>query len=117
MDLQIERLPGNIDRAIAIGRWDVAGAAEIDMRMSVLSGSGRSVVLDLTQVSFLSSMGMRSILMAAKAVALRRGKMVLLSPDAHVAAVLTGTGIDTLVPIHDDIAAAVVAVQGAGDPP
>jgi anti-anti-sigma factor len=117
MDLQVEHLPGDVDRAIAAGRWDVAGAAEIDMRLTVLSGSGRSVVLDLAQVSFLSSMGMRSILMAAKAVALRRARLVLLSPGAHVASVLTGAGIDTLVPIHDDIAAAVAAAQGAGNPP
>jgi anti-anti-sigma factor len=117
VDLRIEHLPGNIYRAIPIGRWDVAGAAEIDLRLSVLSGSGRSIILDLAQVSFLSSMGMRSILISAQAVELRHAKMVLLSPTGHVASALTSAAIDTLVPIHDDLAAAVAAVQGAGDPP
>ena len=112
MDLQVEHLPDNIDRAIAIGRWDVVGAAEIDLRLTVLSGSGRSMVLDLTQVSFLSSMGMRSILMAAKTIELRHARMVLLSPNDHVRSALVMTGIDSFVPIHDDIAAAVAAVQG-----
>jgi anti-sigma B factor antagonist len=117
MDLQIEHLPNNIDRAIAIGHWDVAGAAEIDLRLSVLSGSGRSIILDMTQVSFLSSMGLRSILMSAKTVALRHARMVLLSPDAHVRSVLTAAGIDTVVPIHHDIVSAVAVVQGPGNPP
>ena len=40
--------------------------------------------------------------------------MVLLSPGENVAAVLTATGIDTLVPIHHDIEAAISAV-GAGE--
>ncbi len=110
MDLQVEHLPGDIDRAIAIGRWDVVGAAEIDMRLSVLSGSGRSIILDLTQVSFLSSMGIRSILMAMKAVGARHAKMVLLAPDAQVSGVLAGAGIDTLVPIHGTLETALAAV-------
>jgi anti-anti-sigma factor len=114
VDLQVEHLPDNIDRAVAIGRWDVAGAAAIELRLSVLGGSGRSVVLDLTQVSFLSSMGLRSIVMTAKAVALRHAKMVLLAPEAHVRSVLEMAAIDTLVPIHHDIAAAVMAAQGHG---
>lgn len=110
MDLQIEHLPDNVDRAVAIGRWDVAGASEIDLRLSALSGSGRSIVLDMAQVSFLSSMGIRSIVMAMKAVGARQAKLVLLAPDAHVAAVLTGAGIDTLVPIHPTLETALAAV-------
>jgi len=110
MELRVEHLSGAVDRAVAIGRWDVAGAAEIDLHFSALSGSGRSIILDMAQVAFLSSMGIRSIVMAAKAVGSRRAKMVLLAPDAHVAAVLTGAGIDTLVPIHLTLETALAAV-------
>ncbi|HEY1796023.1 MAG TPA: hypothetical protein VGG57_07875 [Stellaceae bacterium] len=74
MDLEVEHLSRDIAlRAIAIARRDVSGAAAIDLRLGVSSGSGRSIVLDLTQVSFLSSMGIRSILMSAKAVAAVQG--------------------------------------------
>jgi anti-anti-sigma regulatory factor len=74
VDLEVEHLSRDIAlRAIAIARRDVSGAAAIDLRLGVSSGSGRSIVLDLTQVSFLSSMGIRSILMSAKAVAAVQG--------------------------------------------
>jgi anti-anti-sigma factor len=117
VDLRVEHLPGNIDRAIPIGRWDVAGAADIDLRLSVLAGSGRSIILDMTQVSFLSSMGMRSVIICAQAVMQRHAKMVMLSPSEHVASALAMAAIDTLVPIHDDIDAAIAAVRGAGNAP
>ena len=110
MELQIERLAGNITRAVPIGRWDVTGAAAIDLRLSAIAGSGRPVIMDMTQVSFLSSMGIRSIVMSAKAITLRGAKMVLLSPDANVEMVLTTAGIDMLVPIYREIEAASLAV-------
>jgi anti-anti-sigma factor len=112
MELQVEHLSDRIARAVAIGRWDVAGAAAIDLRFSALAGSGRSVIVDMAQVTFLSSMGIRSILMSAKAVQLRKAVLVLLAPVDTVAEVLISTGIDTIVPIHRDLPAALAAVGG-----
>jgi anti-sigma B factor antagonist len=110
MELQIEPLSPTVTKAVAIGRWDIVGAAAIDLKLSALAGSGRSVIIDLTQVSFLSSMGIRAIVMSAKAVALRQAKLVLLSPDKNVETVLTSTGIDTLVPICHGIDAALAEI-------
>ena len=112
MDLQIELLSATVTKAIPVGRWDAVGASDIDLRLSALSGSGRSLIIDMAQVSFLSSMGIRSIVMSAKAVTLRGGKLVLLSPNENIAMVLTNTGIDALVPILDDLDAALLAVEG-----
>jgi anti-sigma B factor antagonist len=96
-----------------IGRWDVAGAATIDLKLSALAGSGRSIIIDLTQVNFLSSMGIRSIVLSAKTVKLKGRTLVLMSPDQNVELVLTGTGIGTIVPICDGIAAALAEIDGS----
>jgi anti-anti-sigma factor len=112
MELRIEALADGITRAIPEGHWDVKGAAEIDLRLSAVTGSGRPIILDLTQVSYLSSMGIRAIVMGAKASRLRGGKLVLLAPAANVEQVLTIAGIDTLVSIYHDIEAAILAVTG-----
>jgi anti-sigma B factor antagonist len=112
MELRIEALAYGITRAIPAGHWDVKGAAEIDLRLSAVTGSGRPIILDLTQVSYLSSMGIRAIVMGAKASRLRGGKLVLLAPADNVEQVLTIAGIDTLVPIYHDIEAAILAVTG-----
>ena len=111
MELRIEELPGNVTRAIPAGRWDVKGAAAIDLRLSALAGSGRLLIIDLAEVSYLSSMGIRSMVMCAKATGLRGGRLVLLSPAASVEIVLKLAGIDTLIPIHYDIAEALLALQ------
>src|ERR1700736_2599983 len=107
MELHIEALSDAVTKAAPIGRWDIVGAAAIELRLSALAGSGRSLIIDLTQVSFLSSMGIRSIVMSAKAAKLKGAKFVLLSPDENVELVLTSTGIDTLVPIRHGLEAAL----------
>ena len=112
MDLEIEWLSDSVTRVMPIGRWDVGGAAKIELRLSALAGSGRSLIVDLAQVSFLSSMGIRSIVMSAKAVTLKGARLVLLAPARNVEMVLTDTGIDTLAPIFHDVDAAMAAVGG-----
>lgn len=57
-------------------------------------------------------MGLRSIVMSAKAVALRQAKLVLLSPSENIELVLTTTGIATLVPVCRDLDAALAAIAG-----
>ena len=116
MELRDEKLDDAITKAVAIGRWDVGGAMEIELRLSVLAGSGRSLVIDMSEVSFLSSMGIRSIVMSAKAVALRGARLVLVSPTEHVAAVLVATGIDTVVPICHDLQVACAIARAGSDP-
>jgi anti-anti-sigma factor len=110
MELRIEALADGVTRAIPEGHWDIKGAAEIDLRLSALTGTGRPIILDLTEVTYLSSMGIRSIVMGAKKCRLRGGKLVLLSPKGNVAQVLTIAGIGTLVPIYSEIDAAILAV-------
>jgi anti-anti-sigma factor len=110
MELRIELLIGKITRAIPVGRWDIKGAADIDLRLSALAGSGRPVIIDLAEVSYLSSMGIRLIVMSAKATRLNGGKLALLSPAGNVGEVLTTAGIDTLIPIYHDIEEATLAV-------
>ncbi|HWB51916.1 MAG TPA: STAS domain-containing protein [Stellaceae bacterium] len=118
MELRIEQLSATVTKAAPIGRWDIVGAGAIDLRLNALAGSGRSLIIDMTEVSFLSSMGIRSIVMSAKAVALRNAKLVLMSPGRNVELVLTSTGIETLAPICHGLAAALAAIEaGQGRSP
>ena len=110
MELLIESVSETVTKAAPVGRWDIVGAAAIDLPLSALAGSGRSLIIDLTQVSFLSSMGIRSIVMSAKATSLRQAKLILLSPDANIATVLSTTGIDSLVPICHALEDALAAI-------
>ncbi len=113
MPIAIQELDGNVTKVVLSGRIDVAGAREIDLPMSVVAGSRRAVVIDLAAVDFMASMGLRSLVVCAKTIIGKRGRVVLLAPQPAVAEVLTVSGIDDLIPIHHDEAAAIAAV-GAG---
>jgi anti-sigma B factor antagonist len=78
--------------------------------MSVVAGSRRAVVVDLSAVEFMASLGLRSIVVSAKSIISKGGKMVLLAPQPAVEEVLTISGIDDLIPIYHDEAAANAAV-------
>jgi len=110
MPIGIKELGGDVVCAELSGRLDIAGAEAIDLPMNVIAGSRRSVVVDLAEVEFIGSMGLRAIVMLAKTVQRRGGKVVLLSPRTEVAEVITTSGIDDLVPILHDQAAAIAAV-------
>ena len=110
MPIAIQELDGNVTKVVLSGRIDVAGAREIDLPMSVVAGSRRAVVIDLAAVEFMASMGLRSLVVCAKSIIGKRGRVVLLAPQPAVAEVLTVSGIDDLIPIHHDEAAAIAAV-------
>ena len=88
------------------GRMDVQGAQEIDLKFSGMTANQKAVIVDMAAVDFLASIGIRTLLLNAKAVNARGGKMVLLAPDANVTRVLQTAGIDTLIPICATLTAA-----------
>jgi anti-anti-sigma factor len=111
MQISTEELPGDVTKVALDGRMDIAGAAAVDMKMNIVAGSSRKLLIDLEKVTFLGSMGLRSIVLPARAVKSRGGKVVLLAPTEMVESVLKTSGIDSLFPIHHDLATAIAALQ------
>jgi anti-anti-sigma factor len=107
MQISTEELPGGITRVALDGRMDIAGAAVVDLRMNLIAGSAKKLLVDLGKVAFLGSMGLRSIVTPARAVKGRGGKVVLFAPNEMVESVLKTSGIDTLLPVYHDLDAAI----------
>lgn len=111
MKVSTEELDGGITRVILDGRLDIEGAAAVDLRMNVIAGSSKFLLLDMENVSFLGSMGLRSILIPAQAVRRRGGKVVLFAPVPMVEDVLKASNIDTLIPIRHELGSALAVFQ------
>jgi anti-sigma B factor antagonist len=107
MDIRTEELPGKIAKVMLSGRLDSSGAVEIEMPLNAIATERRAIIVDLTSVAFLSSYGVRVLLVAAKICSGKGGKLILLCPDGHVAKVLRIARIDALVPMFDNQDAAV----------
>jgi len=82
------------------GRMDAQGAPEIEQKVMDQAASHRSIIMDMAAVDFLASVGIRTLLLVAKAVSKRGGRMVLLNPDPSIAKILEISGIDSLIPTH-----------------
>ena len=110
MEFRFEQLAGDVTRVVAIGRWDVVGAEQIDGPLSVLSASGQPVIIDFSEVTYLSSAGIRSLIKSAKTIDSRGGKLALASLAPNVEAILSISGVDMLLTICRDLDAALKAV-------
>lgn len=113
MEMIVEETNGGVTNVILRGRLDTAGADSIDLRFNAVAGAKRAVVVDLSNVNLLTSLGIRVLLLGARAVKSKGGKLVILSPEPNVRAVLQAAKTDTLIPIFDDRNAAIAAVSPA----
>jgi anti-anti-sigma factor len=102
-----EQLDGNITKVTLRGRIDAVGASAIDLRMNLIAGKAKWVLLDLEQVTYISSLGLRSILVPARTISGKGGKLVLFRPSSSVAEVFEISGIHSIIPIHRDLDAAL----------
>jgi anti-sigma B factor antagonist len=107
MRLEQVMAPGDVLVVKLTGALDIAGAGEIDMPFSVISGKYDKVAVDLAGVSFLASIGIRVLVKAARTISGRKGRLVVFSPTGEARKVLRSTGIDAIIPVLADEKAAI----------
>ncbi len=104
MDMTVEHLDNGIKRIALKGRMDIAGTDEIALRLSTEMAIEKAyVIVDLSQLEFIASVGIGVLVKGYKALKLREGGMVLLNPQKVVELVLEKTQINTLIPIYYDL--------------
>lgn len=103
MELEIKNQSDQITYLAVRGRLDTTGVGEIELKFTGHTvPRGKPLLLDMSEVTFLSSLGMRMLLTVAKALDRRGAKTVLLSPQPAVRQVLSLSGFDQLMPVHND---------------
>jgi anti-sigma B factor antagonist len=108
--IAVQELETGVTKIVISGRMDLAGCGEIEMPLSLAGGSKKAVVVDLAGVSFMASLGLRSIVLAGKAIQRKGGKIVILSPQPIVEEVIVTSGVDEMIPIFREESAAIAAV-------
>lgn len=83
------------------GRMDIPGNEQIAMHFNSLTVSGGSaIIVDLSDVDFLSSIGIGTLVMGAKTVKQRQGMLVLFGARSHVLTALERTSIPLIIPTY-----------------
>jgi anti-anti-sigma factor len=95
-------------RIVISGRLDVDGTDSVSSQLvQLIQAPKKGVVVDLSSLKFLASIGIRAIIASARAVKERGGKMVLVvNEGSTVMMSLKATGIDQLVPVFGNTSAA-----------
>lgn len=114
MELQTRETPEGVKIVVLAGRMDIAGTQEIETPFTTATASQKALVaVDLSEVSFLASIGMRTLVSSARALMNRGGAMALANPKPMVQQALLAAGIDSLIPIYADIGEATRGLQAA----
>ena len=107
MELKYSELENSIGLIKLIGKLDIVGVGEIETKFAgYCAGDKVRMVVDLSEVDFLASIGIRLLILTAKAVASRGGKMVIINPIPEVQSVLEITGIPAIIPIYSHLESA-----------
>ena len=107
MELHYTDLDNSIRMIKLAGDLDILGVGQIETRFAgYCAGENPRVLVDLSEVNFLASIGIRLLTLTAKSVASRGGRMVLLHPTPDVRHVLEITGIPAIIPIYDGLESA-----------
>jgi anti-sigma B factor antagonist len=114
MDFAVEDIAGGITKIVLRGRFDTTGAVVIELPFNKIVTDKRRVIVDLSDVNFLSSYGIRVLLFGAKIVNGNGGKLAVLCPVSGVAKVLKTAGTDTLIPVSSTEDGAIAAVTRNG---
>src|SRR5258708_6452821 len=113
MEIVTSEGQGATARIALTGRLDILGAEEIALPLAALAGAKQGLIVDMSGVSFIASIGLRHLVSAAKALSRRQGLLVLLNPTEMVAEVLTESGLNNLLPIVGSDSEAMAALEAA----
>jgi anti-anti-sigma factor len=75
--------------------------------LSCIEGGSRRVLLDFSELQYVSSAGLRSVLLGSKRMRAAGGSLALCSLNAQIAEVFQISGFDTILDIHASAEAAM----------
>jgi anti-anti-sigma factor len=103
---------GDIEVARLSGRLDSSSAPTAEEQLTRLIGSGTPrLAIDLSNLDYISSAGLRVLLLVARKVQQAHGKLALFGLAPSVREVFSISGFDTIFTVRDDAAAAIAAVR------
>ena len=114
MEIQYSELDNHIKLIRLIGSLDILGVGSVETKFAgYCAGENVRVIVDLSGLTFLASIGIRMLTINAKSLASRGGRMALLRPTQEVRKILEMTGIPDVIPMYDGIESAETVLLAA----
>jgi anti-anti-sigma factor len=112
MQLEYSELEDGIRLIKLNGTLDMNGAYAVEVEfVRHCAGENVRVLVDLSEVVYISSIGIPMLVNSARSVLRHGGQLVLLNPRRSVADILEIAGIPPAIPVYFDLAAAKAAMM------
>jgi anti-sigma B factor antagonist len=102
MDMKVSQADDGVTHVALDGRFDIQGAQEVDARFDELAKRSKVLVVDLAKVSFLASLGVRTLMLSAKTLIRSGGEMAVCGANESVEKVLRTTGFNEVAGMYPD---------------
>ena len=110
MNIQFRDSAGVTVVAVA-GKLDALTAADYETTMKALLADGKTrCVVDFSELTYISSAGLRVVLAAAKSTKAAGGETRFAGVTGNVLAVIEMTGFNSILSLHDSVDAALGAM-------
>lgn len=116
MEIQEDKVNDHVVISL-IGRIDSTAAVEFEEKLiEIINTPIHSMVIDFKQVQFISSAGLRVLLLAAKKVKPYGGKLVLCELSEDVREVFDISGFSSIFSIRDTVDEGIKVLMDDGSP-
>ena len=100
MELRLIETSDELTHLALIGRLDIAGVGGIETKFTgYTSARHKTTLVDMSEVTFLSSLGIRLLLGVAKSLQANGLRLILINPQANIRETLTLSSLDQIIPI------------------
>jgi anti-sigma B factor antagonist len=104
---------GEVRKVVLAGRLDTAGVDRVETRFgAAIVPAGKNTVVDLTEVTFLASMGIRMLIATTRALSRKGGKLVMYGAAPGVREVIDTTQLTDIIPLTVTETEAIGLVAG-----
>lgn len=110
MEMQVNEVDG-ITLVTLDGRFDIAGSQVADPRFKELAETVPALAVDMSKVTFLASLGVRTLMLSAKTMLRRGAGIAVFGCDENVEKVLRATGFNEIVSLSPDFETAKAALK------
>ena len=114
MEMTVNELKNGITLIALQGTLDIMGVNQVETKFAgYCSGENARILVDMSGVDYMASIGIRLLVTNAKSLRTRNGKMALLSPTTDVFNVLEMTDIPAIIPVYSNFESAEAVLLGA----
>lgn len=111
MNVTITEVSG-VTKAGLTGRLDTANVNEVEMFFTAsIMPKAQNTVVDLTDVTFIASLGIRMLLSTARGLSRRGANMVMFGANPAVMEIIETTALNEIIPVVPSEADAIAAVS------